>query len=248
MKRVTWIDVAALTCLGLAFCIGDASSQEGKAAAEGPDPKAVQQERMRRLAMAYELAETGREKKAPEYLIAAAAMLRHLSGIQDMQNMKRFDVKPEITGPAGADADKEIKAPSLREQSDEWFREASDLGAASNVNVDKLIKIAKERETTDKEERSVFGGPRRIAMLIGPGQTHSFNFLLGGLDEAQWAFQSSATLHVSIVRADRKHGLSANGTFFTKVWTSAQQTAPTPILIRITNQKKTPAQYVMTIQ
>src|SRR5438034_490609 len=58
----------------------------------------VQQERMQKLMTAYNLAEQGRTKKAPEYLITAAGMLLHLSPIKDLDKMKPYDIKPEITG------------------------------------------------------------------------------------------------------------------------------------------------------
>ena len=119
-----------------------------------PTKEEIQRERMRQLMMAYDLAHQGRKKNAPEYVITAAAILRQLSSIKDLQEMKKLNVKPKITGGDGKPGlDKEYKALSPLEQSDALFKEASDMGAALNINVDKLIKLAKERETTDKEER-----------------------------------------------------------------------------------------------
>ena len=143
----------------------------------------IRHERLQKMMMAYDLAAQGRTKNAPEYLITAAGMLRLLSSIKDLQEMKKLDVKLGFTdGDGKTERVKELKAPSLLEQSDELFKEASDMGATLNINVDKLIKRAKERETTDKEERAILGGSwsttRRIEKKGALGNLTYGNFLV----------------------------------------------------------------------
>src|ERR1039457_5649548 len=93
--------------------------------------------------------------------------------------------QPQILRAGKKGLDKDFTAPTLLEQSDELFKEASDTGAALGINVDKLIKLAKERETSDKEERSLVGGPKSIAKQIGPGQLHTYKFTLNTGDYTQ---------------------------------------------------------------
>jgi hypothetical protein len=160
----------------------------------------IQQERMQKLLTAYDLAAQGRKKNAPEYLITAAGLLRQLSTIKDMQDMKKLDVKVKIEGDKKADlVDQEIAAPSLAQQSDDLFKEASDMGATLGVNVDKLIKLAKERESSDKEERAVVGGPKQISRLIGPGQTQSFHITIRARAQTAFGFGASFPMRVTVV-------------------------------------------------
>ena len=213
----------------------------------------IQEERMQKLITAYDLAAQGRTKNAPEYLITAAGMLRQLSSIKDLQDMKVSDVKPEIKGDGKADLDKQIKAPTLSEQSDELFKEASDMGATLNVNVDKLIKLAKERETTDKEERAVVGGPQQIGHLIGAGQHHSYKFMAYTGQPFYWAFQASSPLRVSVVHDENQNAFflgttrAVSKSFMPKFHPNPSIKVAT-ITVLIINNSKVPAQYQMVMQ
>ena len=100
---------------------------------------------MRRLITAYDLAHQGRQQNVPEYLITAAGMLRELSTLKDLTKLEKFDAKVEISGAGKEDLlDKENPPPALAKQSDDLFRLASDMGASLDVNVDKLIALAKQ--------------------------------------------------------------------------------------------------------
>src|ERR1019366_488872 len=112
----------------------------------------IQEERLQKLVTALDLAAQGRDKNAPEYLITAAGMLRQLSTIKDLQNMKKLDVKVEVTGDKATVEDKEATMTSLKQQSDDLFKEASDMGATQGVNVDKLIKLAKTRAAEEESK------------------------------------------------------------------------------------------------
>src|SRR5437763_1692817 len=91
----------------------------------------VQQERLRQLLTAYDLAAQGRTKNAPEYLITAAGLLRELSTLKDLQEMKPLDAQVEVTGEdRPAPADKQAAVPSLARQAEDLFQEASDMGAS----------------------------------------------------------------------------------------------------------------------
>jgi hypothetical protein len=207
-------------------------------------------ERMQKLMTAYELAAEGRKKNAPEYLITAAGMMRRLSAIQALNAVPKSDLKPEISGDNAAD--KDAKAPTLREQSDEIFKEASDMGATLNVNVDKLIKIAKERETVDKEERAVVGGPKQVAKMIGPGQTHTYTYTMITTSYTQWCFNSNFPLQVTVVHKESQTvWVSSVTTYAAKAWPpfwhpnpKAKQT----VVITIRNPHKQQVQYQKVIQ
>lgn len=210
-------------------------------------------ERMQKLMTAYELAEEGRKKNAPEYLITAAGMLRRLSAIQALNAVPKHDIKPEVAGD-NKELDKAAKAPTLREQSDELFKEASDMGAVLNVNVDKLIKLAKERETVDKEERAVVGGPKQVTQVIKPGQTLTYKYTLITGAYSQWFFQSGAPLVVSVARGDdnQPYYWSGGTTWASRVWQPHWHPNPklkqAPINVQIQNFSKQPVQFQMMIQ
>ena len=165
----------------------------------------IQEERLQKLVTALDLAAQGRDKNAPEYLITAAGMLRQLSTIKDLQNMKKLDVKVEVTGDKATVEDKEATMPSLKQQSDDLFKEASDMGATQGVNVDKLIKLAKTRAAEEEsklpeEQRALVGGPRQIGRFIGPGQVDSFQvtFIHGFPNSI--AFSSNRMMRLTVVR------------------------------------------------
>ncbi len=218
----------------------------------------IQEERMKKLMTAYELAEEGRQQNAPEYLITAGAILRQLSSLKDLQEMKKIDV-PEITGPGKAEQDKEVKVKSLLEQSEALLKEASGMGATPgiDVNVDKLIELARKRPIPDKEERAVIGGPRLIGMIIGPGQTHTYNLVILTHGHTPWAFEANRKLRVQVV-----HQGGPNNVWFDQVTTLAGKTwyplgwnpgyyskhKTAKITIRVMNNLSVPAYYQMMIQ
>jgi hypothetical protein len=211
----------------------------------------IQRERIQKLASAFEMAEQGRRLKAPEYLITAAGMLRQLSAIKDLDVMKTHEVKPEIKGEGDANSNKEVKASSLLEQADELFKDASDLGALQGVNVDKLIRQARNRDLI--EERAVVGGPKQISRLIGPGQYHVYHFHFFDHASTNWVFKSTALLHVSVVRADIDNAYFLDNTkFATRHWTPGFQpnskVHQVPFVIRVQSYQKHPVQYQMFLQ
>jgi hypothetical protein len=212
----------------------------------GPTDKEIRRQRMQRLTLAYELADLGRKKDAPEYLITAAGILRQLSSLKDFQGMKKLDAKLEITG--GGKDDKEFKPPSLLEQSDELFKQASNMGALAGVNVDKLIKLVKERETSDKEERGIYGGPRRIGMMIGPGQSHFFNVLMLANDDTEVTFMSNGPLRLSLKRADQPPQSWGNTAFVSRIYNGDSLLTNMILTIRITNQQRRLTGYILTVQ
>ena len=62
---------------------------------------------------AYELADLGRKKNAPEYLVTAAGILHRLSSIKDLQEIKPLDETGDQGGRRRQSAiDEEIKAPA----------------------------------------------------------------------------------------------------------------------------------------
>jgi hypothetical protein len=207
---------------------------------------------MQRLQTAFDLAAEGRKNNAPEYLITAADMLRQLSSIPDLKTMKKFDEKVEVTGPGKVE---EAAPRTLLQLSDELFKEASDSGAAAGVDVDKLIKVAKERKATG--ERDVVGGPRAVVKMIGPGQTHTYNFSIFTHAHTRWALESNLPLHTSVVRTGPANSVLFNhvGTFGTASWYPLAwnpalygKFKSTPVTIRVLNNLKVAAKYQMIIQ
>jgi hypothetical protein len=221
----------------------------------------IKQARMRKLTFAYELAAEGRFLQAPEYLITAAGVLRQLSAIPHLNTMKKIEEKPEITGAGKAEDDKELVPPTLLEQSEKWFKEASSIGAVpGSVKVDDLIKQAKERKIivdTDTENRPVAGGPRQVNRVIHPGQTHTYNFIIFTQGYTHWAFTANRLLHVHIVHAGGPNNTWYDGvTSFAKASWFPLGSHPAyylkhktaRITFRVENNLNAAAQYLMMLQ
>ncbi|HZZ80250.1 MAG TPA: hypothetical protein VFE62_17180 [Gemmataceae bacterium] len=253
IRRLLCLLTVASGCL---LALSATQAQEEKKKTEKTKEQ-IQQERMQRLTLAFDLAAEGRKRNAQEYLITAAGMLRRLSEIPDLKDMEKFKEKLEITGPGKAEADKDITPKTLLKLSDELFKEASDNAVAAGYSVDKLIKAAKERETSDKEERDVVGGPRAIAKLIGPGQTHTYTFSIFSHAHTRWAIESSHPVHVNVVHLGPPNAVLVNhvGQFATANWYPLSwnpayyaKVKATPITIRVMNNLKAPVKYQMIIQ
>src|SRR5438876_8097655 len=126
MKR-KWSWLLTLTGLCLLALSAPSTAQKEKGAKELTEEEKsaiIRQERMQRLVMAQELAAEGRKKDAPELLISAASILRSLSAIAEMNKPKVSEVKPEIKGDGDAELDQEIPPLTLKEQSDQLFKDA----------------------------------------------------------------------------------------------------------------------------
>jgi hypothetical protein len=260
--EVTMIHKLALVLLaaaGLLLASVPSPAQKDKDEEAEQANEKIRQERMKTLITAHELAAEGYKRDAPEYLITAAGMLLRLSALKDLQAMKKFDEKPEITGPGDSEQDKEAKLLTLRELSDKWFKDASDMGA-SVPGVDALIKLVKKRETTDKGDRdALVGGPRHIAMKIGPGKTHTYNFEIFTHKHTLLQFQATHPLRVIVTHAAKTGGATwldeiathGGADWYPFGW-NPQGYAKVPkatITIRIMNiTNKTPAHYQMIIQ
>jgi hypothetical protein len=218
----------------------------------------IRDERMQKLTSAYEMAAAGRDKQAPEFLIAAASILRELSQFKELQPE---NLQPEITDDQGVvqPAAKAVKTPSLLEESDEMYRDAKDMAAIINVNVDKLVAKAKTRvddeirKNAGIEKRAVVGGPKSVAAVVKPGQTATYRYTLMTHAFSQWFFNSVAPLTVSVRRADDNQpyyfGVT---TYASRVWHPHWHPNPkidrAPIIIQVQNFSKQPVQFKMMIQ
>jgi hypothetical protein len=245
LRRLTCLFTIAGGCLLVTM----PSQAQKEKKAETPKEQ-IQEERIRKLMTAYDLAAQGRDKNAPEYLITAAGLLRQLSTIKDLQNMKKLTVKVEAATDKAPAAEVEVPMPNLAKQSDEWFKEASDAGAALGVNVDKLIKLAKDRAAEEEsklpeEQRAVVGGPKFIYRVSAPGQVDVYTLTLIKEYPTTFAFGSSIPMRVSIVHGNfvwlNMTGASCQRTFLAS---SDNRT----IVIRVQNATKLRATYQMAVQ
>jgi hypothetical protein len=209
----------------------------------------IQEERMQKLVTAYDLAAQGYQKKAPEYLITAAGLMRQLSSIKDLQEMKKLDVKVEVEGDKRTAAEKELVMPGLAQQSNDWFKDASDMGATAGVNVDKLIELAKKRAADEEsklpeEQRAVVGGPRAIARYSLPGQVDTFTVTLIKGYPTAFGFTSSSPLRLTVVHGTNPW-VDAVGAAYQRTFAAALTN--NTIVVRVQNTTKVRAQYQMFI-
>lgn len=246
VRKLTWL--LAITGLCLTVLTAPSRAQDEKKVV--PTKEEVRLERMQKLMQAYDLAEQGRKKKAPEYLITAAGILLHLSPIKDLQEMKPQEAKP--IGDQKAGSDKEVKSPTLLEQSESLFKDALDMGKFQGAKVDTLIKLVKERETSDKEEYGVIGGPRQISRTLANGQIYAFHIKLDAKSPTNWAYRSTVPLIVSVV-----HDEISNPYYFGTAMSGGRQILPgghlnakytATLTVRIRNVSGRPAQYQMMFQ
>ncbi len=247
-----WLWLLAVTGLCLLTLTVPSTAQKnvGKELTED-ERSAIRQERMQKLIMAQELAAEGRKSQSPETLLAAASILRSLSGIGEMNKAAVSEVRPEIKGDGKAELDAAIPPLTLLEQSDQIFKDASDIAADVGVNkeVDKLIALIKKREII--EERAVVGGPKQVCRKIGGGQTHSYTFKIFTIAPLPFVYRSTLPLRVSIVRDDDFNAYYKGVTMhmahtFHPGYNPAKKTAP--ITVRISNMTKLPAEYQFMFQ
>jgi len=213
-RKLPWLLIIA--ALGLLMLSTPLTAQKGKpkkVELNEEEKAALRQECMSRLVMANELYAEGKKRDMPELLISAASILRSVSQYPEMNNPAISDVKPEIKGEGTALDEVVAKPRTLRDQSDAIFEEAS-RRFDDPIALDKIIATIKKREEEieKKEQRAVFGGPKQIARLIAPGQTHSFDFKLINNAPAPFMFEGSIPLHISIVRTDDKNAWFAGQT------------------------------------
>jgi hypothetical protein len=156
------------------------------------------------LVNAYKLAEFGRKNDAPEALITAGSLLRRFAKMQMGKIAEKATIEVE-KGAKDEPLDKVAQAPDYEEEANALFDEAQALATKLKVNVDKLIKMAKERPNT----RGVIGGPRSISRMVGPKQTLVYHFNFEPHRPCAVGFQASVPLRVTVTRSDNDNPWAA---------------------------------------
>jgi hypothetical protein len=175
MTKRIWVGVASLSMFGFLAAlalppgVGADEPKEAPAEKEAKDKEAkVAGETVKNIGMAIQLAEYGRQEKAPEMLIAAARILRKTPPAKPGKD------EPEAKG-GNAKAEKRELA-SLVEASDKLLDEARKMAADDKVLLELADRVAKEDPT-----RGAIGGPRAYTHNPGDGVnlTWSVNFRPG---------------------------------------------------------------------
>jgi Sec-independent protein translocase protein TatA len=125
------------------------------------------------VAMAYRLAEYGRKHRAPEMLVSAARILRHIKGTPS-------NAKPEIEAPKGEQAaeDKPAEAASLMEESKKLLDEAKKMAPDDAIITELIERIGKEKT------RGSLGGPRTFSGTLRKGSAHKWGVNFAGRQTA----------------------------------------------------------------
>jgi hypothetical protein len=161
MTKRIWVGMASLSVLGFLLAVGcprgvgaEDPKEEPKEQKEAKD-KASRREgdAVKNIAMATELAEYGRQEKAPEILIAAARILR-----------KTIPARPGKDEPEakGGGAEKRELA-SLMEASNKLLDEARKMAGDDKAVLELADRVAKE------QTRDSIGGPRAYTHNPGDG-------------------------------------------------------------------------------
>jgi hypothetical protein len=185
---------------------------------------------------AYKLAEFGRKNKAPEALITAGSLMRGFAKVKLDKITEKVDIEVE-KGSKDEPLDKVAKNPDYEEEANALFDEAQAMAATLGVNVDKLVKLAKERPNT----RGVIGGARTVHRHIGSHQTQTLHIQFETNRPMALGFHSSFPMHVEIVRHDNDH-VWARGTtmhaFHQGTVPSANRKGRAHVTVRVHNQSR----------
>src|SRR5436190_12869869 len=96
-RKCSVVLMVASTTLVLVAALTQAQEEKKAKKTDEEMKEETRQEHLKKLMRAYDLVVEGRKLNAPEYLITAAGMLRQLSDVSALQQMKKIDEKPEIT-------------------------------------------------------------------------------------------------------------------------------------------------------
>jgi hypothetical protein len=178
-----WLGVAVVMggLLGLGLS-GPSRAQGKKMSDEERDAEVV-----KNLALADEMAAVGRDKAvpAPEALIAAASLLLKVNAMTggELGKLEGKDKATVVGGtgePGEATKGKKLdvkaeKSKSLKEQAEELFQAARDLGGPGVVQMIKAARARNFDAVKDKfAKRGALGGPRRGTYTVPGNNYHHF--------------------------------------------------------------------------
>jgi hypothetical protein len=159
MTKRFWLVLTAVGLCGTVLLgrgpVPKAGADDKKTEAVKHDPAA---DDVRHIAMAYELAEYGRETKSPEMLIAAARILRKIHATPG---------KEKSTVERGKEEAGDNEPVSLVKESDKLLAEARNLAPDDSVITQLVERTSKEKS------RGAIGGPRSYFHRPGAGTTIS---------------------------------------------------------------------------
>jgi hypothetical protein len=156
MTKRIWASLAPLFLLG---CLLAAGTPQAAAEDKKADPAAMAKaEAVRLIGTAYNLAEYGREQKAPEALVAAARILR---GIHTTEGKEKFTAE-------GGDAARK-ESPNLEEVSDKLLAEARKMAGDDKAVLELADRVA------NMKGRGAFGGPQAYTHQPGGGVNVTYN-------------------------------------------------------------------------
>lgn len=203
MTKYRWLAAAVVAgVLALAIAPVSAGEDETEDMAPPSEKQVLVEKVFKRLALAGELAEYGRQNKAAEALVAAGGIYMELSkGVGDFGKMKEPALEKD--GTPTKDASEPTK--SFASLADEAF-EAARLYPIKGVNVEALIKAAKDREPSDGL-RGLVGGPKTITRKVQAGGHTQFVLNFKENEPAGIAMQSNHPVRF-IIKSEGKGTLA----------------------------------------
>jgi hypothetical protein len=225
---------AALLLAALAGLSAGAGTVPAPAADETKaDARAGHADDVRYIAMAYELAEYGRAKKAPEALIAAARVLRGIRTTPGEEKVKVDGAKDEKDQTAEPG-----EAVSLVAESDKLLEEAKKMAPK-----DKAIKEL-ANQMANESRRPAVGGPRSYSYGIRQNVTHYWNISFFGGMPASVTVQGNGNNYFTVESSNERGTIVAqsSGRHPHITWVPA---ATRTFTIRVRNNGPGPAHYTM---
>jgi hypothetical protein len=165
-------------CGAVLLSVGSAADEKKPPTAEDKARREAQAEDARLLAEAARLAEIGQKYKSPEALIAAGTLVRRVNARTEGkfgQLTAKVTVLDEKGNPVPNARIETVKTTSLDDLASGYFDAASALAIElkTSKEVDALIRAAKTRTF---EGRGAYGGPQLVTRVLGPHESHRYEF------------------------------------------------------------------------
>jgi hypothetical protein len=199
------------------------------------------------LAEAHQLAETGQKLKVPEAYVAAGRLLLRLQK-QTGGKLGKIDAEPKIEDDDGnpiKGAKAEVaQVESLEKTADNFFGDALAL-AVEQKNVEPvraLIKAVKD-DPGGASERGAIGGPKLIARVIPPRQTHVWAIAFDTHSMAAVGFQATAPCRCRMVNQNGHEFFDQTVRSGKFVWQPRGKSHLKGFMVTVHNPHKAPVTY-----
>jgi hypothetical protein len=232
-----WV-VGLFLAAGLGLAVGLAGAADKKEA-PGDDRGAKNEQDVANIAIAYKLADLGRQAESPEALIAAAKILNSIHEVQALDNVEPATSdasKPPKPGEPIPDKPEKAKAADFSAEVKKLLDEAKDM-----TKDDKVLAVINSVKITPT--KGAIGGPRRIVKYLKGGTNHVYTIRYAGGVQARVVVSCPVSVSLQVYRPDGSLIGEFNGKNEEIYWNPKNDNDFT---IRVVNLTGTGADYTLT--